>query len=264
MIESLGSALQALRDTFIQQPGTMPVLEQETLEQRFHGLNVSQIAKLVDAPALGAIEHRNGGGVTVHRLVIDGSDADAKRALLEQAIAERPGPKRANEVHEIVLLDGGAVQITLVRDHNDVVYTLREGRAEIDRGLTDALRARRAAERNLEAPVESETSYRPPVIVPDPAGLTSLIGTTLERIGAVHARNRAAYDAIRLLMQETGETDIAAALAAADASVLSRALAHSLSAAQEIEALLDDIRDAMRSVMLAIASARPVHPFAAH
>jgi hypothetical protein len=140
MIGSLSNAFEALKET-LQQPGVFPVLEKAALEDRFHGLNVSQVAKLVDAPALGMVEHRNGGGVTEHRLLIDGRDSNAKQALLEQAVFERPGPRRVNEVQEFVLLDGGAVQNTLVRDHNDVAYTLREGRAEIDRGLTDALRA---------------------------------------------------------------------------------------------------------------------------
>jgi hypothetical protein len=263
MIGSLGNALEALKETLIQQPGIMPVLERDTLEQRFHGLNVSQIAKLVDAPALAAIEHRDGDGVLVHRLMIDGRDRAAKQALLEQAVLERPTPAHANEVDEIVMLDGGAVQATLVRDHNDRVYTLREGRAEIDPDLTEALRVRHRVGRPSEGPAAPEVAYRPPVVVSDPAALATLIGTTLERIGAVHAKNRAAYDAIRLLMQASGETDIAAALEAADATVLRRAFAHSLAAAQEIEALLDDIRAAMRSVMLSIASARPAHPLAA-
>lgn len=246
MIENLGTALQSLRQTIADNVDTPIVLPQEALERQFHGLSLSQLVVLTEAPVLAvAGQLRLADGTRVERFVIDGKDAQqraslARRLLLDTNAAIEPGHAR-----EILELDGGALRATLLRDHNDVVYQLRDGHAAVDEELTAALQRQRRPTPRPEPRTATPPAGRHPVIISDPIGFYGTAGEILHGLAALQGHNRAVAQALQNLARASNE----AGAEGVRPDLLSATFQQILSAAQEIGGLVDALNMRMTSLL---------------
>jgi hypothetical protein len=90
---------------------------------------------------------------------------------------------------------------------------------------------------------------RTPVIVNDPLGFYGAAGEVLHGLAALQVHNRMAFQVLQNLADATGEKTPEAALAAAGPDLLSEALRRVLSAAQQMEALIDGLNLRMTALL---------------
>lgn len=110
MIASLSAALQGLKARLAEHPDSVPVLSSEDLEGQFHGLSVSQVARLVDAPALACLVGREADpdGHAVHYQV-EGADEALKSQAARRLLLETELPADSEAALQAALADMAAL-----------------------------------------------------------------------------------------------------------------------------------------------------------
>jgi hypothetical protein len=177
MIASLSAALQQLKEQLARQPEAVPMLSSEALEQEFHGLSISQVARLVDAPALAQAVTAGAGleGASV-RYLVDGADEARKAEVARRLLLDADAPQGQDAIREVTLLDRGLPRETLVRDRNDVVYRVGSESAVVDEALTEAVRATARHRAPAAAAPSGPAGYERPVTIADGARFAMLLG----------------------------------------------------------------------------------------
>lgn len=212
MIDNLAEALRTLKDGGADEA---PVLAADEFAAQFHGLTLDQVVTLTGLPALAVTAMlRTQQGATVERCLVDGQAPESRQALARKLLldAELNGETVAREVLEF---EGGVLRSRLVRDRDDMVYRAADGRPTVDTDLTAVLRGRHHQAPPIEAPDHVGGPLHP-VTIDDPVAFSGAVGEMLQGLAALHAGNRAAFDALRALAAGTNQDD-ANAVAAIEA-----------------------------------------------
>ena len=263
MITNLNTALQGLRETLTRHPDIVPMLTREALEADFHGRNVSQVAKLLNAPALGFVEtRRSDQGAAIELVLVDGADAELKAKTLRRLIVEGDPPGRSGDVQEYVQLDAGTVRETLLRDHNNVVYRLHGQQTVVDRDLTALAQRNRETESRLSATEGATPGFHRPLVIRDPIAVSATIGKVLQLIGELHRRDQEASQAARAIADAVAGATVTTAIETAEPDRIERMALALLETVRQSEAMLDELRRTVDAVIGMIDRAEPLHPHA--
>jgi hypothetical protein len=259
MIETLGAALQKLKQEIAENVDTPIVLAQETLEQQFHGLSPSQLVVLTDAPVLAAVGRlRLADGTPVERFVIDGRSAQ-QRGMLARRLVLDPTALQTGAVREVLELQDGAPCRALMRDPKGIVYRITDGQAVVEQELTAALQRDRQPLAHDDTQAPPGPGRRLPVVVRDPLGFYGAAGEILHGLAAVHAHNQVALQVLTRLADATGEKDADSALAAAGPQLLSDAFRGIQVAARQIESLVDMLNLRMTGLLRLVERTEAAH-----
>jgi hypothetical protein len=258
MIETLGAALQRLKQEIAANVDTPIVLTQETLELQFHGLSLSQLVVLTEAPVLAAVGRlRPADGPPVERFAVDGRNQQQREMLVRRLVLD-PTALQTGPVREVVELQGGTPCRVLVRDLNGVVYRIMDGQALVEKELTAALQRDRRPVVD-DKPEAGPLGRRPPVVISDPLGFYGAAGEILHGLSAVHMHNQIPLRALARLAEATGERDAKAALAAAGPDLLGDAFRDIEVAARRIEGLVNALNLRMTALLRIVERAESAH-----